>query len=175
MLLTIFLPTGLIELMRKKVEIERHRIRPLASIRFTYMLTEWPEEACWSQAPPDLDLDLTIGGTGGLDYSGLEQLPFGLLYDPVRYWLGLLLKRCNKDILCLLLKCQNIYSFNLLQFVSFCWIRIYRHTMGIYLLHSTSSYYVSRITPGDILFLPWPCFLSNTYVLYTIRMGFNVN
>ncbi|XP_047740524.1 rab3 GTPase-activating protein catalytic subunit isoform X2 [Hyalella azteca] len=73
---------GLVELISDKVGIERLRLEPVSSIRFTYIINEWPEEACWAQTPPDLDLEL--GDLGDLGYSGLKQLPFGLLYDPVR-------------------------------------------------------------------------------------------
>lgn len=69
-------------LISAKVQQDPYRLEPVASIRYTYMLSEWPEEACWAQAPPDLDLDL--GAVGDLGYSGLSRLPFGLLYDPVR-------------------------------------------------------------------------------------------
>uniref|UniRef100_A0A2P2I434 Rab3 GTPase-activating protein catalytic subunit n=1 Tax=Hirondellea gigas TaxID=1518452 RepID=A0A2P2I434_9CRUS len=75
---------GLVRLISNKIRIEPYKLEPLTSVRFTYMLSEWPEEACWSQSPPDLDLELGAGGDGDLGFSGLTDLPFGLLYDPVR-------------------------------------------------------------------------------------------
>lgn len=50
----------------------------LVSVRFTYVLSEWPH-TLWTQQPPDFDATLTEVG-----FSDLGKLPFGALSDPVR-------------------------------------------------------------------------------------------
>ena len=83
---SIYLPfhLGLLNLLSAKLQIDQHKLQPLTSVRLTYMITDWPEEACWAQSPPDLDLDLDMGAEGELGFSAIGHLPFGLLYDPVR-------------------------------------------------------------------------------------------
>ena len=58
------------------------RLSPLISVRFTYIISDWPEEDCFLTLPPNLDAQL--GSTGAMAYSELTVLPYGLLYDPIR-------------------------------------------------------------------------------------------
>ncbi|XP_042233003.1 rab3 GTPase-activating protein catalytic subunit-like isoform X2 [Homarus americanus] len=68
---------GLLDVFRSKLQCTVTSPPVLVSVRFTYVLTEWPH-TLWTQQPPDFDATLTEVG-----FSDLGKLPFGALSDPV--------------------------------------------------------------------------------------------
>lgn len=78
MLFVLYLP-GLLDVFKNKLQCCVTSPPVLVSVRFTYVLTEWPH-TLWTQQPPDFDATLTEVG-----FSDLGKLPFGALSDPVRY------------------------------------------------------------------------------------------
>ncbi|KAK3875371.1 hypothetical protein Pcinc_019752 [Petrolisthes cinctipes] len=73
---------GLLDVFRNKLQCtvtsQPVLVSPvLVSVRFTYVLKEWPH-TLWTQQPPDFDATLTEVG-----FSDLGKLPFGALSDPV--------------------------------------------------------------------------------------------
>uniref|UniRef100_A0A0N7ZDJ5 Rab3 GTPase-activating protein catalytic subunit n=1 Tax=Scylla olivacea TaxID=85551 RepID=A0A0N7ZDJ5_SCYOL len=69
--------TGLLDVFKNKLQCCVTSPPVLVSVRFTYVLTEWPH-TLWTQQPPDFDATLTEVG-----FSDLGKLPFGALSDPV--------------------------------------------------------------------------------------------
>lgn len=72
------LGTGLLDVFKNKLHCSVTSPPVLVSVRFTYVLTEWPH-TLWTQQPPDFDATLTEVG-----FSDLGKLPFGALSDPIR-------------------------------------------------------------------------------------------
>nr|XP_045611406.1 rab3 GTPase-activating protein catalytic subunit-like isoform X2 [Procambarus clarkii] len=68
---------GLLDVFRNKLQCTVASPPVLVSVRFTYILSEWPH-TLWTQQPPDFDATLTEVG-----FSDLGKLPFGALSDPV--------------------------------------------------------------------------------------------
>ncbi|XP_064106844.1 rab3 GTPase-activating protein catalytic subunit-like, partial [Macrobrachium nipponense] len=68
---------GLLDVFRSKLQYTVTSPPVLVSVRFTYVLSEWPH-TLWTQQPPDFDATLTEVG-----FSDLGNLPFGALSDPV--------------------------------------------------------------------------------------------
>ncbi|XP_063615005.1 rab3 GTPase-activating protein catalytic subunit-like [Penaeus indicus] len=68
---------GLLDVFRSKLQCTVTSPPVLVSVRFTYILSEWPH-TLWTQQPPDFDATLTEVG-----FSDLGKLPFGALSDPV--------------------------------------------------------------------------------------------
>lgn len=68
---------GLLDVFRSKLQCTVTSPPVLVSVRFTYVLSEWPH-TLWTQQPPDFDATLTEVG-----FSDLGKLPFGALSDPV--------------------------------------------------------------------------------------------
>ncbi|XP_076055611.1 RAB3 GTPase activating protein subunit 1 [Oratosquilla oratoria] len=69
--------SGLLDVFRSKLHCNITSPMILVSVRFTYVLSEWPH-TLWMQQPPDFDATLTEVG-----FSDLSKLPFGALSDPV--------------------------------------------------------------------------------------------
>ncbi|KAK8737776.1 hypothetical protein OTU49_004235 [Cherax quadricarinatus] len=69
--------SGLLDVFRSKLKCNETSPPVLVSVRFTYILSEWPH-TLWTQQPPDFDATLTDVG-----FSDLGKLPFGALSDPV--------------------------------------------------------------------------------------------
>ncbi|KAG0715159.1 Rab3 GTPase-activating protein catalytic subunit [Chionoecetes opilio] len=68
---------GLLDVFKNKLQSCVTSPPVLVSVRFTYVLTEWPH-TLWTQQPPDFDATLTEVG-----FSDLGKLPFGALSDPI--------------------------------------------------------------------------------------------
>ena len=74
----LFFVSGLENMLKKKFSSFSNSGHIYSSIRFTYIVSDFPH-TFWTQTPPDFDATLSDVG-----FSELGKLPFGALSDPVR-------------------------------------------------------------------------------------------